>query len=196
MKKIFLATFVFFLILSPFHSVAFAADPVATGTPAGGTDLYYGLDETADSAGLNKQYGGDVSTLAGNVIGSVLTLIGVIFFILMVYGGFLWMTAHGDSGQVDKAKETIIAAVIGMIVVASSYALTTFVFNATGSSQGTQPRGPSGGAPVFCANSSNLDNSCLQAQSQCEEGEESFPDKTACTTRVCELSAGTAAVCQ
>ena len=187
MKKIFLATFVFFLILSPFLSVAKAADVA---------DPYYGLDETADSAGLSKQNGGDVSTLAGNVIGSVLTLIGVIFFILMVYGGFLWMTAHGDSGQVDKAKETIIAAVIGMIVVASSYALTTFVFNATGSSQGSPSRGPSGEGPVFCASSTNLDTSCLAAQNTCAEGEEPFPDKAACTTRVCELSAGTAAVCK
>ncbi len=94
-------------------------------------DPYYGLNETAAQAQLNQTAPSDVPTMLGNIIGTVLSLIGVIFFILMVYGGFLWMTAHGDAGQVDKGKETIIAAVIGIIVISASYALTTFIFNAT-----------------------------------------------------------------
>ncbi len=88
----------------------------------------YGLDETAGAAGLQKQ--GDLATLAGNVIGTALSMIGVLFFILMLYGGFLWMTARGKEDQANKAKETIIAAVIGMIIVLSAYAITNFVFQA------------------------------------------------------------------
>lgn len=95
-------------------------------------DQYYGLEGAAKQAGLRSKSPEEVPTLIGNVIGSILALIGVIFFALMVYGGFLWMTAHGDSGQVDKGRETIIAAVIGMIIVISSYALTAFVMSAPG----------------------------------------------------------------
>lgn len=102
----------------------------------------YGLNETAGASGLTKGYPSDVPTLIGNVIGTALSMIAVIFFILMVYGGFLWMTAHGDSSQVDKAKDTIIAAIIGIIVVLASYAITNFVFSATGGSGG----GGGGGA--------------------------------------------------
>lgn len=101
--------------------------------PISAAQAQYGLNETAGAAGLanNPRYANDVPTLIGNVIGTALSMIAVIFFILMVYGGFLWMTAHGDSGQVDKAKDTIIAAVIGIIVVLASYAITNFVFSAT-----------------------------------------------------------------
>lgn len=106
----------------------------------------YGLEQTAGAAGLGEgsRYPSDVPTLIGNVIGTALSMIAVIFFLLMVYGGFLWMTAHGDSSQVDKAKDTIIAAVIGIIVVLASYAITNFVFNATGGSPQQAPTSPPG----------------------------------------------------
>lgn len=114
-KKIFLAGILLGLVLLP-HSVVLAQ---------------YGLSETAGAAGLTDgRYPDSIPVLIGNVIGTALSMIAVIFFILMVYGGFMWMTAHGDSGQIDKAKDTIIAAVIGIIVVLASYAITNFVFKA------------------------------------------------------------------
>lgn len=124
--KLFIALFG---IVTLFPTVIFAGDP------------YYGLDGAARQAGLQSKSSDEVPTLIGNMVGSILALIGVIFFVLMVYGGFLWMTAHGDSGQVDKGRETIIGAVIGIIIVAASYALTSFILSApTG---GTQPSAPS-----------------------------------------------------
>lgn len=129
MKKIFLLTFVFslFVVAQP----AFADDP------------YFGLDQTAQKAGLQQNV--EAPVIIGNVIGNILTLIGVIFFVLMVYGGFLWMTAHGESSQVDKAKETIIAAVIGMVVVLASYALTSFILSAPTGGSGASSGGGAGG---------------------------------------------------
>lgn len=88
----------------------------------------YGLETTASRSGLLKaNTPRDVPTIAGNIIGTALSMISVIFFILMVYGGFLWMTAHGDESQVTKAQETIIGAVIGIIVILASYAITNYV---------------------------------------------------------------------
>ncbi len=107
----------------------------------GGSVVYaqnYGLEATAGAAGLQR---GDVPTLAGSIIGTALSMIGVLFFVLMVYGGFLWMIARGNEEQVRKAKDTIIEATIGLIVVLSSYAITNFVFSSLQASGSCVQRG-------------------------------------------------------
>lgn len=58
-----------------------------------------------------------------------LSLLGVIFLILMIYGGFLWMTAAGDEGKVDSAKSIIKNSIIGMIIVVAAYAISYFVIS-------------------------------------------------------------------
>lgn len=65
--------------------------------------------------------------LIGKYIEIALSYIGVVFLILMIYGGFLWMTAKGNEQQVEKAKSLITAAIIGMVIVVSAYAITYFV---------------------------------------------------------------------
>ncbi|NCO05305.1 MAG: hypothetical protein GW939_04145 [Candidatus Magasanikbacteria bacterium] len=95
----------------------------------------FGLDETAQASGL-QSYGSNLPQLIGSVIGTALSMISVLFFVLTVYGGVLWMTARGNEDQAKKALNTIIAASIGLIIVLSSYALTTFVFNAVGGNGG------------------------------------------------------------
>ncbi len=87
----------------------------------------FGLDETAGAAKLDT-YGNSVPTIAGNVIGTLLSMISVLFFVLVLYGGILWMTARGSSEQTEKALNTIIAATIGIIIIIGAYALTNFVF--------------------------------------------------------------------
>jgi hypothetical protein len=89
----------------------------------------YGLGATAGAANL-MQGRESVPVLTGNIIGTALSMISVIFFVLMVYGGFMWMTAHGDESQITKARETIIAAVIGIVIILASYAITKFVMGA------------------------------------------------------------------
>ena len=72
----------------------------------------------------------DLESIVGGLIQTFLGLLGVIFLVLAIYGGFLWMTARGDEKQVDKAKATIQAAVIGLAIVLGAYAITGFVINA------------------------------------------------------------------
>lgn len=66
------------------------------------------------------------STL-GLVVRTALSLMGVIFMSLIVYAGFLWMTARGDEGQVEKATDTIRRAVIGLVITVGAYSITQFV---------------------------------------------------------------------
>ena len=95
----------------------------------------YGLDETAGAAGL-KKYGGSVPVLIGNVIGAGLSMVSVVFFALMIYGGIRYMLARGNEEDTKKAIGTIWAAVIGILIVLASYALTQFVFSSLGAGAG------------------------------------------------------------
>jgi preprotein translocase subunit SecG len=62
------------------------------------------------------------------VIQIFLSLLGVIFVILMILGGYNWMTAGGDESKVEKARNTIQRAVIGLAIVLLAYAITYFIF--------------------------------------------------------------------
>lgn len=88
----------------------------------------YGLYETAKASELTK-FGDNLPALLGSVIGAALSLVGVLFFALMLYGGITWMLAHGNAEQEKKALSTITAAIIGILIVLGSYALTSFVFS-------------------------------------------------------------------
>lgn len=68
-----------------------------------------------------------VEERVGTLVGTILSYVGVIFFILIVYGGLMWMTAQGNDQKVAKAKELIINATIGLIIVLSAYAITSFI---------------------------------------------------------------------
>ena len=80
---------------------------------------------TAKIAGYNKT--SDYEYIISQIIFTVLTLLGVIFMILMVYGGSIWMTAGGKEDRVKKAKDLIQAAIIGLIIVVAAYAISFFV---------------------------------------------------------------------
>lgn len=85
----------------------------------------YGLQKTGDAAGLTTAV--DLPARLGSVMNAALGLLGLIFLILAVYGGFVIMLSQGEQGKVTTGKNTLLYAVIGMIVVASAYAITSFV---------------------------------------------------------------------
>ncbi len=87
----------------------------------------YGLDEAAGAAGLSKR--SDIKILIGDILSTVIAFIGVIFLILTIYGGFLWMTSGGDSEKAKKGTGFIKSGVIGVIIIMSAYAITKFVFS-------------------------------------------------------------------
>ena len=70
----------------------------------------------------------------GSIIGLILSFIGIIFLLLTIYAGILWMTASGNSTQVTKAKDILINAAIGLILVFAAYSITAFIGNNLSSS--------------------------------------------------------------
>ncbi|MBU0625045.1 pilin [Patescibacteria group bacterium] len=87
-----------------------------------------GFAATTRSAGLGGA--GDIATIAGGIVRSLLGLVGVIFLLLVVYAGFLWTTAGGNQEQVGKAKKIIVAAVIGAVLVFGAYTIADFALTA------------------------------------------------------------------
>jgi len=67
------------------------------------------------------------TSVVGKVINAFLSIFGTIFLILMILGGYKWMMASGREEEVKKAKDTIRAAIIGLIIVVSAYAISYFV---------------------------------------------------------------------
>ncbi|NCN07785.1 hypothetical protein GW933_03815 [Candidatus Falkowbacteria bacterium] len=73
--------------------------------------------------------GGSIYSIIGTIIQTLLGFVGVLFIVLVIYGGFTWMTAGGDSGKVQKAKDTIIKATIGIVIIMASYAIVYTIIN-------------------------------------------------------------------
>ena len=89
-----------------------------------------------------------VSAIAGTAVKAFLSILGIIFVVLMLYGGYLWMTARGKEEQVEKAKELIRAAIIGLIIIVAAYAIAFFIFSYLG--RETLGPGGGGGAGTGC----------------------------------------------
>lgn len=88
---------------------------------------YYGLDNSAPPALKTGAAAQPLPSRVGFIIGIGLSFIGTIFFVLIIYSGIMWMTAAGNEQQVAKAKDIIIAATIGLVIVLSAYAITRFI---------------------------------------------------------------------
>ncbi|MCX6797943.1 MAG: pilin [Candidatus Falkowbacteria bacterium] len=93
------------------------------------------LDCVADKAGFNVNKitaGGSNDTiepLIQNAINIVLSLLGIIFVAFIIYGGWAWFSARGNEQKLDKAKDTLTQAIIGLLIVLGSYAISYFVLN-------------------------------------------------------------------
>jgi len=83
----------------------------------------------------------DPRTIAANVINIMLGLLGVIAIIIILLGGFKWMTASGNDDKITEAKSLLGAGVVGLLIVLSAYAVSIYIMRsyllATGSIEGT-----------------------------------------------------------
>jgi TRAP-type C4-dicarboxylate transport system permease small subunit len=67
--------------------------------------------------------------MVNKIISVALMVLAFVFFGLTLYAGLRWMTAQGNEEMVTKSKEILKAAIIGLVIVTASYALTKFIFS-------------------------------------------------------------------
>lgn len=108
------------LIIGIIPKTVFAVEPV-------GDVINSGLVSTAFDAGYNFQSNPPFISLVGFYIQYALSFLGVLFLLLIIYGGFLWMQARGSDEDAKKAKEVIINAIIGLIVILSGYVISNSI---------------------------------------------------------------------
>lgn len=82
------------------------------------------LDQAVDKTGVTKS---NIPTVAGAVIKTLLSLVSLFFLVLTVYAGITWLTARGNDEMVGKARNTLAASVIGLIIAVGAYALVLLI---------------------------------------------------------------------
>jgi len=84
-----------------------------------------GLDKTATAAQLPTNT--SIAGIIGQIIYAILGFLGVIFIILLIYGGFIRMTAQGAPDKIKTSTGIITSAIVGIIIILASYTITAFV---------------------------------------------------------------------
>lgn len=90
----------------------------AANNGAGGTDCSTGGTNANDS----------LRRLANQIVNIFSIIVGIAAVIMIIYGGFRYITSGGDSGRVGNAKNTLIYAIIGLVIVALAQFLVRYVF--------------------------------------------------------------------
>lgn len=105
--------------------VAFLLTPVFALQVSAQAD--FGLNEVNN--GLDNSLANrDPREIVGSIINVALGFLGVIAVVIILMGGFKWMTAGGNEEKVTKAKSTLTKAIIGLIIIVSAYAIWEFIF--------------------------------------------------------------------
>jgi len=90
------------------------------------------LGDVGTAAGINT--GVDSETQLYNTVGLIINiglgLLGIIFLVIALYAGFTWMTAGGDSDKVTKARQWLTNSILGLIIILSAYAISSYVISA------------------------------------------------------------------
>lgn len=111
----------------------------------------FGLNEVNN--GLNGSLAGggtDLRTIIARIINFALGFLGIVAVGLILYGGFLWMTAAGDEDKVEQAKKLLKNAVIGLIIILASWAIATFLITRLGGVIGGSGSGCTEGSTSSC----------------------------------------------
>ena len=87
--------------------------------------------EYAENLDLPVAEDDDVRDMAVTIVKYLITFLGIIAVVIILYGGFVWMTAAGNDDRVSKAKSIIVAGIIGLIIIIAAFAIVNFVIEMT-----------------------------------------------------------------
>lgn len=68
--------------------------------------------------------------VAARIINIALGFLGIIAVVIVLYGGFMWMTAGGNEERITKAKQILTAGVIGLVIIIMAWAIARYVITA------------------------------------------------------------------
>jgi len=71
----------------------------------------------------------DPRTMITQIINVLLTLLGIVAVVIVLLGGFKWMTAGGNEDKVGEAKKILGAGIIGLVIILAAWGIAAFVLN-------------------------------------------------------------------
>lgn len=148
-----------------FASILFLLIMAMPVTPLAAFDLQFDMMGIGGSGFAS----GSPAVSASVVVGLVLSFVGLIFLILIIYAGFVMAFAGGNEDKVTKSRKIITMAVGGLVVTLCAYGIAYIVFNAMNVPAGTGPN-VSGG-------DDNIE--CVKAGGKCRE-DKLGPDNNGC----------------
>jgi hypothetical protein len=86
----------------------------------------FGIEQVNNNINLSSD---DPRTIVGRIINITLSFLGLVVLVLMIYAGFLWMSSGGEEEKVRRAKSILKNAVIGLVIILASWAITTFIIS-------------------------------------------------------------------
>jgi len=119
----------------------------------------FGLNEAAGqiNTGNGSVYDLKASPeqIIGRIIKYILEFTGVVFFVLMLYAGIVWMTAQGEEKKIQSAQGTLKTAIIGVVIIAMAYGITSLVLNTV---SGSGEQGTTGGTGAATGDTGSTSN--------------------------------------
>ncbi len=120
-----------YLLCLVIATVGLSVAPIAVSNAAVNIDTaknvtQEGACEQQDNARGCKN-GGAITNIFRTVVNIILFLVGAVAVIMLIIGGFRYVTSNGDAAAVKGAKDTILYAIIGIVVAFLAYAAVSFV---------------------------------------------------------------------
>ena len=81
---------------------------------------------------VGRGYATNFSTLFSSLLNVVMLIAALLVFGFLIMGGIEWITSGGDKGKAENARNKLTAAVIGLVVIAASYAILTLILQFLG----------------------------------------------------------------
>ncbi len=103
----------------------FVPSPLSAST----SDAVKQLEEVAGQTNVPTGGEAKIYQIIGAVINIILGLLGLVVLIIIIYSGFEWMTAGGNTDKIDTAKKRILTAVIGLAIILGAAVLTNFILD-------------------------------------------------------------------
>lgn len=120
MKQLFVSLMI--VVIAPFIMSGIASAACATGTGPQGQIL-------SGAAAAGNCNATSVPKLASAIVNILSIVVGIVAVIMVIYGGFRYITSGGDAGRVASAKTTLIYAVVGLIIAALAQFIVHYVLN-------------------------------------------------------------------
>lgn len=95
-----------------------------TPTLVAAQNVNFGINQISNTIGLTNT---NPQVVAARIINVALGFLGIIAVVIVLYGGFMWMTAAGNEERIGKAKQILTAGIIGLVIIIMAWAIASYV---------------------------------------------------------------------